>query len=408
MTLQSRRKHPIILSNMSPENAAELTQLSSVGTFLHGLGKWSRVMLAVAALAGPFAFMPETDAQEASGRSRVNFGDTESGGSAGKASLEAARQRALKRQSASPLKADRIGTRSSNALLDAPAPAGVVTASAASEEVTQPAAKSSQESAPELASESGEQLRRSLENGITGRPVTWKYYYGQRLRSVLGHSDTSLYDEADSDEPGFIEDHLLAEEVDPEVDVYDSKPILVELGPLTPADDPSIADESNATAQEGDSTKSKSLLRLNRDIATIEPTLDYATRGIEARRLPPDFYEKMDHGEYVPRKHSPVVFQWAPTNLYHHPLYFEDPGLERYGHTYHPIVQPFASTGKFAHQFITLPYQMALNPVHSKDYTLGWYRPGDCAPKKTYILPFNEEASVVHIATMATLILIIP
>lgn len=345
MTLQSRRKHQIILSNTSPGSVAELTQSTSAGTFLHELGKWSRVMLAAAALAGPFAFMPATEAQETSGRSRVNFGDTETSGVTGKPSLDAARQRALKRQAASHqgttrLKAERIATNPRNTLLDAPAPAGVVTASATSEETAAgPVAEPVQASAPELASESGEKLRQSLESGITGRPVTWKYYYGQRLKAVLGHSDTSLYDESDDDGAGFIEDHLLPEDVDPEVDVYDSKPILVELGPLTPVDETSTADGSNPSDQVEDPTKSKSLLRLNRDIATIEPTLDYATRGIEARRLPPDFYEKMDHGEYVPRKHSPVVFQWAPTNLYHHPLYFEDPGLERYGHTYHPIVQ---------------------------------------------------------------------
>ena len=102
------------------------------------------------------------------------------------------------------------------------------------------------------------------------------------------------------------------------------------------------------------------------------------------------------------------MLQWAPTNFYHYPLYFEDPSLERYGHTYHPLIQPFASTGRFATQLVGLPYQMTLHPIASREYALGYYRPGECAPKKHYQIPFNEEATLMQVAIIAGLIIVIP
>ncbi len=193
----------------------------------------------------------------------------------------------------------------------------------------------------------------------------------------------------------FIADHTLPPQDIPENDVYDSEPRAIAMGRVR-------------TASDEVSTPDSRIARLTRDITAIQPTLNYALKGIDNDQLPADFFDKLDNGEYVQRKGSPVVMQWAPTNLWHHPLYFEDPALERYGHTYHPLVQPFASTGRFATQLVGLPYQMTLHPVHAKEYTLGWYRPGDCAPKKLYQIPFNEEAALMQAAVLSGLFLIIP
>lgn len=54
--------------------------------------------------------------------------------------------------------------------------------------------------------------------------------------------------------------------------------------------------------------------------------------------------------------------------------------MERYGHMAGPWVQPFASG---AHFFLTvpiLPYKMGLELPNECLYTLGYYRPGSCAP----------------------------
>ena len=201
----------------------------------------------------------------------------------------------------------------------------------------------------------------------------------------------------------FAIDHTLPPEHDYDVDVYDQNPVTVasqqvitvsQSEPLTEAD-AKDADEPGKN-------------RLRTDIRKIRPTLSYAMRNIEANQLPEGFNEKLDQEAYVARQASPAVLQWAPTNLYHFPLYFEDPSLERYGHTYHPAVQPFASAGRFATQLVGLPYQMTLRPVCSRDYALGYYRPGECAPKKHYQIPFNEEAALMQAAAIAGFILIFP
>jgi len=184
-------------------------------------------------------------------------------------------------------------------------------------------------------------------------------------------------------------------------DFYDAAPIAVF------ASDIEQAAAQEASDSDGDAS-SAAPSRLRTDIREIKPTLSYALKNIKRDQLPEDFDSQFDNGEYQARQSSPTVYQWAPTNFWHYPLYFQDPSLERYGHTYHPIVQPFASTGRFAGQLVGLPYQMALHPVHSREYDLGYYRPGECAPKKHYQIPFNEEATLVEVATIAGLILIIP
>ena len=200
----------------------------------------------------------------------------------------------------------------------------------------------------------------------------------------------------------FLANHTLPPEHDYDVDVYDQKPIAVTSAQNdVPQAPPSAANAANDSGAPGTD-------RLKTDIRNIRPTLSYAMRNIKESQLPAGFHEKLDRGQYVARQASPAVLQWAPTNLYYHPLYFEDPSLERYGHTYHPVVQPFASAGRFATQLVGLPYQMALHPVHSREYALGYYRPGECAPKKHYQIPFNEEAALVQAAAMVGFFLIFP
>jgi len=97
-----------------------------------------------------------------------------------------------------------------------------------------------------------------------------------------------------------------------------------------------------------------------------------------------------------PRNFAHVHFCWEPTNLYHNPIYFEDVPLERYGHTRHYLIQPFFSGAKFAAQFFGLPYQLTIYPLCSRQYSLGYYRPGECAPYKYYQVPWNTEAALVE------------
>jgi hypothetical protein len=97
---------------------------------------------------------------------------------------------------------------------------------------------------------------------------------------------------------------------------------------------------------------------------------------------------------YKPRSWEPVTFCWTASALCHKPLYFEDVHLERYGHSLHPWAQPFASG---AHFFLTvpiLPYKMGLELPTECIYTLGFYRPGSCAPYMIEPLPLSVRAGL--------------
>ena len=104
---------------------------------------------------------------------------------------------------------------------------------------------------------------------------------------------------------------------------------------------------------------------------------------------------------------------WAAAATCHLPLYFQDPVLERYGHsveqflgpvgrylTYplddptqstqrNQILQPFFSAGLFAFQIAALPYNVIMDPPWEAQYDLGYYRPGDNVPTDTYWLPLH-------------------
>lgn len=122
-----------------------------------------------------------------------------------------------------------------------------------------------------------------------------------------------------------------------------------------------------------------------------------------------EFGLQYKHRVYVNREFPDVLLPWEASQQFHHPLYFSDPALERYGHVHHPLIQPVASIARFGTQFIMLPYQMTIDPPFSEEYPLGWYRPGDCAPKLTYQIPLNAEAALVEASAIAGLyFLIVP
>ncbi len=99
---------------------------------------------------------------------------------------------------------------------------------------------------------------------------------------------------------------------------------------------------------------------------------------------------------FAGRSWQPTVFTWKASGLCHKPLYFEQVGVERYGHNLGPILQPFASG---AHFFLTvpiLPYKMGLEPPDECVYTLGYYRPGSCAPRILDPLPLSVRAALAE------------
>ena len=113
--------------------------------------------------------------------------------------------------------------------------------------------------------------------------------------------------------------------------------------------------------------------------------------------------------EPFPERAFPTTVKpWDAPDFFHYPLYFEDPALERYGHTRRPLIQPVVSIGRFSAQLVCLPYLMTLDPPCREVYSLGWYRPGECAPKLHYQVPLNGKAAAVQAATVTGLVFLIP
>ena len=70
------------------------------------------------------------------------------------------------------------------------------------------------------------------------------------------------------------------------------------------------------------------------------------------------------------------AYFWQAPALCHRPLYFEEPNLERYGHTSRFLTQPFLSGAHFFSSVPALPLKMAIERPHTCRYTLGNGRPG--------------------------------
>ena len=193
---------------------------------------------------------------------------------------------------------------------------------------------------------------------------------------------------------------------------------------------PAPVDESAALVRDAASQESASSARLaakqishaqvvparNRRIGSINPFRSPTPDGREsdhdvrewARKQTGEPNLAFGTGPFPERAFPATVKPWEAPNFFNYPLYFEDPALERYGHSRHPLIQPIASIGRFSAQLVCLPYLMTLDPPCRDVYSLGWYRPGECAPKLHYQVPLNAQAAAVEAATITGLVFLIP
>ncbi len=147
-----------------------------------------------------------------------------------------------------------------------------------------------------------------------------------------------------------------------------------------------------------------------RPIGEIAPLNDF-DQDIEiklyAAEKAREFNVRFGGEQYTPRNFPEVVVPWAAPMSKYYPLYFQDPALERYGHSHHPLVQPVASSARFASQLVLMPYQMTIDPPWELSSPLGWYRPGDVVPKLHYPFPWNAKAAAVEAVTVTGLVFLI-
>jgi len=126
-----------------------------------------------------------------------------------------------------------------------------------------------------------------------------------------------------------------------------------------------------------------------------------------------DFFPEQcpyDQGaEQLPQRlWNPTNYHWMASGLHHNPLYFEDVQLERYGHSWGPYLQPVISGGRFFLTIPVLPYKMGLKPPAECVYTLGHYRPGNCAPYMLDPLPLSVRAALFEAGVWTGGVALIP
>ena len=185
-------------------------------------------------------------------------------------------------------------------------------------------------------------------------------------------------------------------------------------------------DEPAGTASPGDfeSASSRPNSFTLRPITDIQPFFDYSPTGEDPcehlcptptgmcpddpNRLCPQPLE-LPVTRSAERYFPHLEYYWAASDLYHNPLYFENPALERYGHVhFNDCVEPVYSMARFGAQLIGLPYQLALDAPWRHQYSLGWYRPGDFSPKLAYQPPLNGRAAGAAAAAYTGLFLLVP
>ena len=105
---------------------------------------------------------------------------------------------------------------------------------------------------------------------------------------------------------------------------------------------------------------------------------------------------------------DPITFTWKATALCHKPAYFEQVALEQYGHSWGPYLQPVVSGAHFFLTVPVLPYKMGLYPPNECIYSLGYYRPGSCAPYMLDPLPLSIRAALFEAGAWTGAVFLIP
>lgn len=208
----------------------------------------------------------------------------------------------------------------------------------------------------------------------------------------------------DADRADQLFDDMPAEEPAPTVDsLFDDEP--------APAEEPSeyeyngdLADDlaqpfTDTTPDRSQSDRDDAMKDCGEELAALKASrldsinLHIGVTGDEGEDYP--FNCSLDDGSvFTPRSWCEITYMWKASGLCHKPLYFEEVQLERYGHSWGPIVQPILSGAHFFGTLPVLPYKMGLKTPNECVYTLGYYRPGDCAPYLIDPIPFTCRAAL--------------
>jgi hypothetical protein len=177
-------------------------------------------------------------------------------------------------------------------------------------------------------------------------------------------------------------------------------PATITPGPPAPSMNPpqeNITTTKEACDQEREALKASTIDKVRLDIRPMISGSDV---------LPGECM--LEDVRFNPRSWDCITYTWKASALCHKPLYFEEVAVERYGHSRGPILDPLVSA---AHFFITvplLPYEMGVEPPHECEYTLGYYRPGSCAPWIIDGFPISLRGMALEFTTVTGAAFAIP
>jgi hypothetical protein len=133
----------------------------------------------------------------------------------------------------------------------------------------------------------------------------------------------------------------------------------------------------------------------------------------EARqRVPPDrivFPEEvvLTTETYQPHCWPTMVMSAEPNWVGYEKLLFEQKNAERYGWDLGPI-HPILSAAVFLGDFITLPYNLASDPLRCYEFNSGYPLPGDPTPFRLYPFDINLTGAVGQTAAVLAVLAIFP
>lgn len=99
--------------------------------------------------------------------------------------------------------------------------------------------------------------------------------------------------------------------------------------------------------------------------------------------------------------------QWAAANTFSNPRYFEDRMLERHGQHF-GCLQPLASGARFFGTVPMLPYLWTVSDPCDCQYTLGYFRPGECVPAMMQRPPYENRGTIIEAGAAAAVIIGFP
>ncbi|MFO0949014.1 MAG: hypothetical protein U1D30_24405 [Planctomycetota bacterium] len=122
-----------------------------------------------------------------------------------------------------------------------------------------------------------------------------------------------------------------------------------------------------------------------------------------------NFFGMRFGGPFLARQFLPSQGDFYAGSVHHHPLYFEQLTVERYGQSMGNLVQPWISNVMFYADFFSLPYSLAKTPPWECLSNEGYAQPGDIVLPFRVLCPvYDNKGMALQLAVMALTWSLIP